>query len=85
MLISILNVTTFLFEVPCSIPCLETTVLLVLFDPTSKTLWIRDCTYILCWKFEISLVGTAEVQMLYAEVGQAYEACLLYHSKDKHS
>jgi len=36
MLISILNVTEFLFEVPCSIPCLETTILLVLFDSTAK-------------------------------------------------
>jgi len=38
MLIPILNVTVFLFEVPCSIPCLETTILLVLFDSTAKDL-----------------------------------------------
>jgi len=85
MLISILNVTTFLFEVPCSIPCLETTILLVLFDSASKTLWIRYCADVLCWRFEISLVGTVEIQILYAEVCQAYKTCLFYHSKDKHS
>jgi hypothetical protein len=87
MLISILNVTTFLFEVPCSVPFPETTILLVLFDFYCQRLSGLDIVHIYCvGGLENSLVGKVEMQILYAEeVGQAYTACLLCHSKDKHS
>jgi hypothetical protein len=87
MLISILNVTTFLFEVPCSIPFLETTILLVLFDFYCQRLNGLEIVQMYCvGGLENSLVGKVEVQVLYAEeVGQAYTAYLLCHNKDKHS